>query len=102
MADTGGIAALMKALNESPALGSGLKSSGASRSSGVARTANVNKAAGVAKTSGISTGPSTLRSIRGVSSTSSAAPIQMPKILRPEGKGYDPKAPKGTYVNLVI
>ena len=97
MADTGGIAALMKALNESPSLGSGLKSSGVSRSSAVARTV-----APVKSTSVSQTGSAALRTARASLSSSSAGATALPKILSPEGKGYDPKAPKGSYVNLVI
>jgi hypothetical protein len=43
-----------------------------------------------------------LRTARASLSSSSAGATALPKILSPEGKGYDPKAPKGSYVNLVI
>jgi hypothetical protein len=95
MADTGGIAALMKALNESPSLGSGLSATGARKAGAVARASNA-----VRSTSAAQTGSAALRSARSSLAAASTGPL--PKIASPAGKGYDPKAPKGTYLNLVV
>ncbi len=93
MADTGGIGALLKALNESPALGSGLKPGGVGRLSGVARAAAPTASSSIAAAK-----TNIARSFR----AAAAAPTQLPRVLGAEGKGFDPKAPKGSYVNLLV
>jgi len=112
MADTGGIAALMKALNEQPSLGSGLRNQGVGKSSAIARTARpaaskaVNAtsdttfASAVTSTSAAQTGAAALRAARGALATAANQPL--PKVLGAGGAGYNPKAPKGTYLNLVV
>lgn len=103
MADTGGLAVLLKALNDSPGLGAGLKQSGVANSSAVARAQKLAKTAGVSKSADIAkTGISNLRALQAATTVFSAAPANLPKILLPEGKGLDPKAPRGSYVNLVV
>ena len=109
MADTGGTAALINALNQRPALGAGLGGSGVTRPSSATRTSAagasslVDASNAIFSTSPAQTGSAALRSARSsLASASPAAPQKLPKIAAPEGKGYDPKAPKGTYVNVVI
>jgi hypothetical protein len=97
MADTGGIASLLKALNEQPALGSGLRTSAVSRPVGIARASNA-----VRSTSAAQTGSAALRAARTSLAAAQTGTAPLPKIASPAGKGYDPKAPKGSYVNLLI
>jgi hypothetical protein len=94
MADTSGIAALMKALNDSPTLGGGLKPST------IARPASTAKSAGIGATTGIGTASRGIRSA--APSVSAAAPIKLPRVLTAEGQDYNPKAPRGSYVDLVV
>jgi len=97
MADTGGIAALMKALNDTPNLGSGLKANGVSKTNGIAKP----RAATTVTTSAVTSSKADLvRSFR--AAAAAAAPVQLPKILGAEGKGFDPKAPRGSYLDLVV
>ncbi len=91
MADTSGIAALMKALNDSPNLGAGLKPAPVARSGAAARTSST------AGTTSLSNAARTLRSTSVI-----GAGTAKPKILQADGQGYDPKAPRGTYLNMVI
>lgn len=92
MADTGGIAALMKALNETPSLGSGLKSGGVSKAGGISRSG------GIAATKSVGAPATSFsQSIR-----TASAPAKLPRVLGAEGKGYDPKAPRGSYIDVVV
>jgi hypothetical protein len=119
MADTGGIAALLKALNDTPALGAGLSkpSSTTPRTNAFARAAGLQSAisttsaastAGAASTSATSSITSTTatkaataaRPIR--SATTAAAQQSKPKTLIAEGVAYNAYAPRGTYLNLVV
>lgn len=93
MADSSGIAALMKALNDSPSLGSGLKPAPVARAGAAARTSAA---------SGPTSLSSAARSLRATSVSATATTTAKPKILQAEGQGYDPKAPRGTYLNLLI
>ena len=97
MANTEGIAALLKALNESPGLGSGLKPNS------VGQTARAARAKGPA-TDNFATGlsGSTMRPIRAAASGKTGPAMPLPKILGPEGQNLDPKAPRGTYLNVVV
>ena len=97
MADTGGIAALMKALNDTPSLGSGLKSTGVAKTNGVARPSRASSSTSVS-----TTGASFSRPFSAAAATSGKGSVQLPKILQAEGQGYDPKAPRGSYVDMVV
>ncbi len=95
MADTNGIAALMKALNDTPTLGGGLnKSSGAQRN---AKTATIKQTSFVVPNS-----TSQSAGVIRAASKSPAASAPLPKILTPEGRSLDPKAPRGSYLNLLV
>ena len=100
MADTGGIAALLKALNESPALGAGLKpGASVSNSAAIAKSSTFAAAAGIAKASG--TGAATAaRPIRAASSLNAAA--AKPKLHIADGLSYRANAPRGTYLDVVV
>jgi hypothetical protein len=102
MADTGGIAALLKALDGSPGLGAGLKPSARP----TARTGDFAAAAGVSRTPattidgpGAAAPAATLRPVR---TTTRTAPPPKPSTVIAEGKAYDAKAPRGSYLDIVI
>jgi hypothetical protein len=100
MADTGGIAALMKALNESPGLGSGLKpaaSAPASRSNAFAAAAGISQTSATGATSSASRA-SASRPIRTAASFNGAKP----KTLVADGLSYSANAPRGTYLDMVV
>ncbi len=104
MADTGGIAALMKALDNSPGLGSGLKPSAkASRSaeffaaaSGVSKSSDIG---GTTQTTTTAAPPSAIRITRPASLGSAGA---KPKLVIAEGQSYNAKAPRGSYVDITV
>ena len=117
MADTGGIAALLKALNENPSLGSGLRNQGVNKANGVARAqraaassavSSTSAATGtsfadaVTSTSAAQTGAAALRAARNAMSSAAASTGPLPKVLGAGGAGYNPKAPRGTYLNMVV
>jgi hypothetical protein len=100
MADTGGIAALLKALNETPALGAGLKapaSTGRASSSNFASVAGIAKPASTAATTATTTA-ATARPIRTAASYNGVKP----KTLSADGVSYNARAPRGTYLDLVV
>ena len=98
MADTGGIAALLKALNETPALGAGLKApSSVGRPGEFAAAAGITKPAATAATT--PTGPAAqARPIRSAASYNGAKA----KTLTADGVAYNARAPRGTYLDLVV
>ncbi len=97
MADTGGIAALLKALNDSPGLGGGLKPTPAvQRSSEFAATAGIVKPASTATTTAAAA------PARPVRSASNAYGGSKPKVLIADGMTYSPRAPRGTYLDMLV
>lgn len=97
MADTGGIAALLKALNDTPGLGAGLKPTpGTTRSNAFAAAAGISKPASTAAAATATPA----RPIR--SATTIGAAQAKPKVLVSEGLSYNARAPRGTYLDLVI
>ena len=93
MADTNGIAALLKALNETPGLGSGLRPSGVARPAAAATTTGASAISG-SRMVGLSG--------QSVSPKAVGAPTTLPKILTADGENYNPKAPRGSYLDIVI
>lgn len=108
MADTGGISALLSALDNTPGLGKGLKPSAkaASRSAEFfAAAANgVGSKSSVSTTTGTTTtaAAASTSSIRVNRTTTSSAQSAKPKTLIADGQAYDAKAPRGTYLNITI
>jgi hypothetical protein len=104
MADTGGIAALLKALNESPALGAGLKPgasvakvSSPGQASAFAAAAGINKPSAATAT----IAATSARPIRAASSLGATA--AKPKIhVADDGMSYRANAPRGTYLDMVV
>jgi hypothetical protein len=97
MADTGGIAALLKALNDTPGLGAGLKPTPP-----VARSNAFAVAAGIAKPAA-TTAAATAAPARPIRSAATIGAAQAkPKVLVSDGLSYNARAPRGTYLDLVI
>ncbi|HEY1723548.1 MAG TPA: hypothetical protein VGG27_20050 [Magnetospirillaceae bacterium] len=115
MADTGGISALLSALDNTPGLGSGLKPSAkaASRSAeffaaaanGVGSKSSVSNtatAAATASASSIRVTRPTTSSTQSTRSQSAGPQSAKSKTVIADGQAYDAKAPRGSYINIVI
>ena len=109
MADTGGIEALLRALNDSPALGAGLKPTRtAARSNTFAAAAGLSGATATVAPATTATATSTAAPAgtapaRPVRAAASLAGTQAkPKTIISDGIAYSTRAPRGTYLDLVI
>jgi len=96
MADTNGIAALLKALNETPGLGSGLKPQGVARSTAIAKPSAATSTAGVTGSRMVGL------SGQSIAPRAAGAPASLPKILTAEGESLNRKAPRGSYLDIVV
>jgi len=98
MADSNGIAALLRVLDDSPGLGSGLRPGpSVQRSGAFAAAAGIAKPANAGATSAAAT---PARPMRAAASLSTAT--ARPKTLIADGMAYNAGAPRGTYLDLVI
>lgn len=103
MADTAGIAALLKALNESPSLGAGLKpTQSVPRSNAFAAAAGITRTAGTTAATGTAaaTATTTARPVRAAASLGSTS--VKPKTIVADGVSYNARAPRGTYLDVVV
>ncbi len=104
MADTGGIAALLNALDGTPGLGAGLKPSAkASRSAeffaaAAGGSVKGSAASGAAAAASASAAPTSSIRVNRQAAPASAKPRQ----IIADGQSYDAKAPRGTYLDMVI